>query len=81
MQADFFQADSHNNILVVWSTFVLTTRVFEISLALIYQSESFLAQEEWHLSLQNMCSGVEAKDGYPNESCFDLMIVYSILSI
>lgn len=53
--------------------FFLTTRVFEISRALIYSSESYLEQAEWRSLVQNMWSGIEAKNWHPKEALLDLM--------
>jgi hypothetical protein len=53
--------------------FFLITRVFEISRALIYSSESYLEQAEWRSLVQNMWSGIEANNRHPKEALLDLM--------
>ena len=53
--------------------FFLTARVFEISRALIYSSESYLEQAEWRSLAQNMWSGIEAQKWHPKEALLDLM--------
>jgi hypothetical protein len=61
--------------------FFLTTRVFEISRALIYSSETFLAQEEWRILTGKLWSGNQAKDWHPKEALFDLMTACSTLGL
>jgi hypothetical protein len=61
--------------------FFLTIRVFEISRALIYSSETFLAQEEWRSLPEKLWSGDQAKDWHPKEALFDLMTTCSTLGV
>jgi hypothetical protein len=61
--------------------FFLTTRIFEISRALIYSEDTFLAQENWRRLMNKMWSGDGAGDWHPKEALYDLMISCSALSI
>jgi hypothetical protein len=61
--------------------FFLTVRIFEISRALIYSSETFLAQENWQGLMENMWSGENATGWHPKEALYDLMISCSTLSV
>ena len=60
--------------------FFLAVRIFEISRALIYSSESFLAQIEWRQLMATMWSGGSTRDWHPKEALFDLMLSCSMLT-
>ena len=61
--------------------FFLTVRIFEICRALIYSSETFLAQRDWQNLMDRIWSGDGVKDWHPKEALYDLMISCSALSI
>ena len=61
--------------------FFLTVRIFEISRALIYSSETFLAQGSWQGLMENMWSGENATEWHPKEALYDLMVSCSTLNV
>lgn len=61
--------------------FFLATRIFEISRAIIYSSETFLARAEWQSLMGHMWVGGGAKDWHPKEALYDLMISCSALGV
>ncbi|EFQ91153.1 hypothetical protein PTT_12083 [Pyrenophora teres f. teres 0-1] len=62
-------------------TFFLTTRIFEISRALIYSELTFLSNPEWTDALARLWSGEGAAVWHPKESLFDMLPSISELSI
>lgn len=54
--------------------FFLTVRIFEVSRALIYESETFLAAPEWKNMMEHMWTGAYTSDWHPKEALYDLMI-------
>jgi hypothetical protein len=60
--------------------FFLAVRIFEISRALIYSNESFLAQSEWRHLMTTMWSEDSMQDWHPKEALFDLMLSCSMLT-
>lgn len=65
----------------VGKRFFRVARVFEISRALIYSSESFLAQEEWRMLSTCIWFDEGAREWHPKEALFDLMLACSTLSM
>ncbi|EDU39451.1 Fungal-trans-2 domain containing protein [Pyrenophora tritici-repentis] len=62
-------------------TFFLTTRIFEISRALIYSEPTFLSEAVWANALARFWSGEGAAVWHPKESLFDMLPSVSELSI
>lgn len=60
--------------------FFLAVRVFEISRALIYSSESFLAKNEWRHLMMKIWSEDSMREWHPKEALFDLMMSCSTLT-
>jgi Fungal specific transcription factor domain len=62
--------------------FFIIVRVFEICRALIYTSETFLAQPEWQHVVAGLWDGKkEASEWHPKEAFFDLMVRCSTLAV
>ena len=61
--------------------FFLSLRIFEISRALIFTSETFLNRPEWQEMMHQMWTGDGVKDWHPIESLYDLMIECVALAV